>query len=74
MRHAQPPKPRAGSWPVIPSDLDAYTKTTPPHVRAARHARRWDGRIVAYTVTVNGPVPVGEERADPNPATASSTN
>lgn len=51
---------------AVRKDLDAYTKTTPPHVRAARKQTRDAGRIVAYTVTMNGPEPLGEETAAPD--------
>jgi DNA polymerase II len=42
--------------------LDAYTKTTPPHVRAARLAAN-SGRIVEYVMTAAGPEPAGEVTA-----------
>ena len=46
---------------AIRKDLDAYTKTTPPHVSArAPPAAPPAGRIVAYVMTRNGPEPVGE--------------
>jgi DNA polymerase-2 len=51
---------------AVRKDLDAYTKTTPPHVRAARMLGDQAGRIVAYTITLNGPVPVGEETSAPD--------
>ncbi|MDC3962281.1 DNA polymerase II [Polyangium jinanense] len=37
--------------------LDAYTKTTPPHVKAARRLGGDAGRVVSYVVTKNGPEP-----------------
>ncbi|HVK68587.1 MAG TPA: DNA polymerase II [Polyangium sp.] len=37
--------------------LDAYTKTTPPHVKAARRLGADAGRVVSYVVTKNGPEP-----------------
>jgi DNA polymerase-2 len=51
---------------AVRKDLDAYTKTTPPHVRAARKQTRPSGRIVAYTMTLNGPEPLGQETAAPD--------
>ena len=51
---------------AVRKDLDAYTKTTPPHVRAARILGEHAGRIVAYTMTHKGPEPVGEETAGPD--------
>ncbi|MDI1482870.1 DNA polymerase II [Polyangium sp. y55x31] len=37
--------------------LEAYTKTTPPHVKAARRLGGDAGRVVSYVVTKNGPEP-----------------
>lgn len=51
---------------AIRKDLDAYTKTTPPHVRAARLLGESAGRIIAYTMTHNGAEPAGEETAAPD--------
>ena len=51
---------------AVRKDLDAYTKTTPPHVRAARMLGDQAGRIVAYTMTRKGPEPVGDESAPPD--------
>jgi DNA polymerase II len=51
---------------AVRKDLDAYTKTTPPHVRAARRQQHQAGRIIAYTMTLNGPEPAGEESAAPD--------
>lgn len=46
--------------------LDAYTKTTPPHVQAARKQAAPPGRIVRYVVTRAGPEPAGETTAPPD--------
>jgi DNA polymerase-2 len=51
---------------AVRKELDAYTKTTPPHVRAARKQQGNAGRIVAYTMTRHGPEPLGEETAAPD--------
>ena len=51
---------------AVRKDLAAYTKTTPPHVRAARLLGENAGRIVAYSMTLNGPEPAGEETAGPD--------
>ncbi|MEO8605501.1 MAG: DNA polymerase II, partial [bacterium] len=51
---------------AVRKDLAAYTATTPPHVRAARKLGDQAGRIVAYTMTRNGPEPAGEETAPPD--------
>lgn len=37
--------------------LEAYTRTTPPHVKAARRQAGGPGRLVHYLVTRNGPEP-----------------
>lgn len=39
----------------ITKPLELYTKTTPPHVRAAREVKNFDGRIVKYVMTKGGP-------------------
>ena len=46
--------------------LELYTKTTPPHVQAARKQHGPAGRLVEYVVTRNGPEPVGEATAAPD--------
>ncbi len=51
---------------AVRKELAAYTRTTPPHVRAARRLGEHAGRIVAYTITRNGPEPAGEETAPPD--------
>jgi DNA polymerase-2 len=51
---------------AIRKPLDAYTKTTPPHVKAARKQAGGPGRIVAYVVTTAGPEAVGETTAPPD--------
>ena len=51
---------------AVRKDLDAYTATTPPHVRAARKLGEQAGRIVAYRMTLAGPEPLGEETAAPD--------
>lgn len=51
---------------AIRKDLRAYTKTTPPHVKAARKLKGDAGRIIAYVVTENGPEPAEELTAAPD--------
>ncbi len=46
--------------------LEAYTKTTPPHVRAARKQGTPFGRVVRYVMTLAGPEPVGDTTAPPD--------
>ncbi|MGK4003313.1 DNA polymerase II [Sorangium sp. So ce1036] len=46
--------------------LGAYTKTTPPHVKAARKMGGDVGRIVAYVITRAGPEPAGATTAPPD--------
>lgn len=51
---------------ALRKDLNAYTKTTPPHVKAARKLKGAVGRIVAYVMTIDGPEPVEALEAAPN--------
>lgn len=51
---------------AVRKNLGAYTKTTPPHVQAARKQRHATGPLIEYIVTANGPEPVGEETAPPD--------
>ena len=51
---------------AIRKPLSAYTKTTPPHVKAARKQTGTAGRIVAYVMTQAGPEVVGETTAPPD--------
>ncbi len=51
---------------AIRKELAAYTKTTPPHVKAARKQGGAAGRIIAYVMTLDGPEPVGELTAAPD--------
>lgn len=46
--------------------LEAYTKTTPPHVKAARRSLDAPGRTVAYVVTKHGPEPANALTAPPD--------
>ncbi|MBT4824420.1 DNA polymerase II [Candidatus Woesearchaeota archaeon] len=38
--------------------LEEYTKTTPPHVKAAKLLDKLDSTIIRYVVTENGPEPI----------------
>jgi len=38
--------------------LDQYTKTTPPHVKAARKLDHVTSSIIAYVMTIDGPEPL----------------
>jgi len=51
---------------AIRKPLESYTKTTPPHVKAARKQAGSPGRIVTYVVTAAGPEAVGETTAAPD--------
>jgi DNA polymerase-2 len=51
---------------AIRKPLEAYTKTTPPHVKAARKQAAGPGRIVTYVVTTAGPEALGETSAPPD--------
>ena len=39
----------------ITKPLEEYTKTTPPHVKAARELTHFNGRVVEYVMTKQGP-------------------
>lgn len=39
--------------------LEAYGKTTPPHVKAARLMQGQHGRVISYVMTAQGPQPLG---------------
>ena len=39
-------------------NLEEYTKTTPPHVKAARKLKKLEGNIIEYFITLDGPEPV----------------
>jgi DNA polymerase-2 len=51
---------------AIRKPLAEYTKTTPPHVKAARKQGAAAGRMVTYVVTRAGPESVGEMTAPPD--------
>jgi len=53
---------------AVRKPLASYTRTTPPHVRAARLQAEGAGRIVAYVITRAGPEPVGGLTAPPDHA------
>jgi len=42
----------------IRKDLEEYTKTTPPHVKAARKLDKLEGNVIEYLVTLDGPEPI----------------
>lgn len=39
-------------------DIDSYTKTTPPHVKAARLLDKIEGSTIEYVMTMEGPQPI----------------
>jgi len=43
---------------AITKPLSFYTKTTPPHVKAARKLEKLDSNIIDYYMTINGPEPI----------------
>ncbi len=42
----------------IRKELSEYTKTTPPHVKAARKLQTLDSNIIQYYITTDGPEPI----------------
>ena len=51
---------------ALRKDVKDYTKTTPPHVKAARQLGDWTGRIVSYVMTTQGPQPAQILKAPPD--------
>jgi DNA polymerase-2 len=51
---------------AVRKPLADYTKTTPPHVKAARKQAGSAGRIVAYVMTLAGPEALGATTAPPD--------
>jgi DNA polymerase-2 len=51
---------------TVRKPIDAYTRTTPAHVKAARKQGGGAGRVVTYVVTRAGPEPVGHTTAAPD--------
>ncbi|MBI3783702.1 MAG: DNA polymerase II [Deltaproteobacteria bacterium] len=51
---------------AIRKDIGAYTKTTPPHVKAARKQTTPGGRIIAYVMTMSGPEPLDNLASPPD--------
>ncbi|MEM3374811.1 MAG: DNA polymerase II [Candidatus Woesearchaeota archaeon] len=43
---------------AIRKELDNYTKTTPPHVKAARKLEKLTSNVIAYVMTSDGPEPI----------------
>lgn len=43
---------------ALGKEVEYYTKTTPPHVKAARQLDSLESNIIEYYVTVNGPEPL----------------
>ncbi|MEM4181892.1 MAG: DNA polymerase II [Candidatus Pacearchaeota archaeon] len=42
----------------IRKELEEYTKTTPPHVKAARQLDSLESNLIEYYITTNGPEPI----------------
>ena len=43
---------------AIRKELGEYTKTTPPHVKAARLMENIESNLIEYVITVKGPEPI----------------
>ncbi len=48
---------------AIRKDLKEYTKTTPPHVKAARQLDKLKSNVISYYITTNGPEPTEKLRS-----------
>ncbi len=42
----------------VRKNLESYTKTTPPHVKAARKLENFKDRVIKYVMTKKGPEPI----------------
>jgi len=47
---------------ALRKDVDEYTKTTPPHVKAAKLLDKITSNIIDYVITVEGPEPVQKQK------------
>lgn len=43
---------------ALRKETEAYTKTTPPHVKAARMLDKIESSIISYVMTIDGPQPI----------------
>lgn len=50
----------------INKPLSEYTKTTPPHVKAARQLKKLTSNQIQYIMTVNGPEPIEKLKHKPD--------
>jgi DNA polymerase II len=48
---------------AIRKDVDEYTKTTPPHVKAARKLDKIESSLIEYYITKNGPEPLQKHKS-----------
>jgi len=48
---------------ALRKDVDEYTKTTPPHVKAARKLDKITSNIIDYVMTENGPEPIQKQES-----------
>ena len=48
----------------IRKDLSDYTKTSPPHVKAARKLKVLESNLIEYVITTDGPEPIQDIRHD----------
>jgi DNA polymerase-2 len=46
----------------IRKNLEEYTKTTPPHVKAARQLDKLESNVISYYITTEGPEPIQKLR------------
>ncbi|MBU2639724.1 MAG: hypothetical protein KKG75_03390 [Nanoarchaeota archaeon] len=42
----------------VRKELEMYTKITPPHIRAARKLKNFQGNVIEYIMTEDGPEPI----------------
>ncbi|OGL44059.1 MAG: hypothetical protein A2161_14525 [Candidatus Schekmanbacteria bacterium RBG_13_48_7] len=51
---------------ALRKNLEEYTKTTPPHVKAARKQSKISSRLIFYVITTGGPEPVNQLQHKPD--------
>lgn len=51
---------------ALRKDVDSYTKTTPPHVKAAKLLDNIESNIIEYILTVDGPQPIQNQTSPPD--------
>ena len=51
---------------MLRKNVEEYTKTTPPHVKAAKKQSKITSRLISYVMTTAGPEPAHERKHPPD--------